>query len=144
MATTLKYKEVMIRKEDFDNWTDLVAQQLFHVYKTDLDDEFGVRIDQAIVVRMIANNIEVLKFKTLKELLVLFDVLDEITIFTEKYTISMTEDINNISNHEITISCAKCKQLEDTFTMDEKPEDYGWFKKGSKWYCDGCSQKIKK
>lgn len=66
----------MTQQKHFDEWVDLVAQQLFHVEKADLDDEFGVRIDQSIVIRMIANNIEVLKFKTLKELLVLFDVLD--------------------------------------------------------------------
>jgi transposase-like protein len=39
---------------------------------------------------------------------------------------------------DFTINCNKCKKVEDTFTADEKPEDFGWIKYRGKWYCASC------
>ena len=43
----------------------------------------------------------------------------------------------------ITIRCSKCKMIEDEFNHNEKPEDFGYTKKGKKWYCPPCSTTIK-
>lgn len=37
-----------------------------------------------------------------------------------------------------TISCNKCKKIEDTFKPHEKPEDFGWTLHRKKWYCLSC------
>ena len=62
--------------EEFEDWVNNVHGTLFHVMKTDLDDN-GVRVDQMIVINMISKNPKVLKHKTLKELLIQFDVIEK-------------------------------------------------------------------
>lgn len=42
-----------------------------------------------------------------------------------------------------TIVCKKCKNIEDTFTDNEKPEDFDWFFHRNKWYCPSCSHLYK-
>lgn len=37
-----------------------------------------------------------------------------------------------------TITCHKCKALEDTFAKNENPEEYGWSFIKNKWYCSAC------
>lgn len=62
-------------KEEFEDWVVKVHESLFHVSETVLDDTYGVRLDQVIVIRMINDNPAVLKHQTLRELLDMFDVL---------------------------------------------------------------------
>ena len=62
-------------KDQFSEWEVDVHSSLFHIDKTDLHDKYGVRIDQLIVLTTIKRNPEVLKHKTLEELLISFDVL---------------------------------------------------------------------
>jgi len=64
-----------MNKEQFEDWVNKVHCDLFHVVKTDLDDTHGVRCDQIIVIRRINENPEVLKHKSLRELLEIFEVL---------------------------------------------------------------------
>ena len=54
----------------------------------------------------------------------------------------MEKNINNDGTY--TVSCSKCKQIEDTFEKDEKPEDFNWVFYRNKWYCSSCRHKIKK
>lgn len=63
-------------EEEFEDWVTEVHNDLFHVSPKDMDDEFGVRLDQLKVLRMIEQHPVVLKHKTLKELLIMFEVLD--------------------------------------------------------------------
>lgn len=65
-----------MEQEEFDEWVINVHCGLFHVMKTDLDDKYGVRIDQLHVIREINDNPKVLKHRTLKQILEMFDVLD--------------------------------------------------------------------
>jgi hypothetical protein len=65
---------MIIQQKHFDAWADLVNQKLFHVSEPDLDDTH--HINQLIVLQMIFNNPFVLQFKTLKELLEMFNVLE--------------------------------------------------------------------
>jgi hypothetical protein len=55
------------------------------------------------------------------------------------------EKIDNNLNIELYISCARCKNIEDTFSEGEKPEDYGWTFRRNKWYCASCicEEKLK-
>jgi len=56
-------------KEQFDQWFhEDVPCALFHVESTDLDDVTGVRIDELKLVCMIAAEPQVLKYKSLAEL----------------------------------------------------------------------------
>lgn len=55
----------------------------------------------------------------------------------------MKKDFINEDN-TFTISCSKCKKIEDTFEKDEKPEDFGWILHRNRWYCGPCSHEIKK
>lgn len=59
-----------------EEWVNNIHSSLFHVEKTDLSDDYGVRLDQLIVIRAIGLKPEVLKYKTLKDWLKMFDVLD--------------------------------------------------------------------
>jgi hypothetical protein len=61
---------------EFDEWCNNVHCSLFHVMKTDLDDVNGVRIDQLYVLNAINDNIKVLKYMPLKQILEKFDVLN--------------------------------------------------------------------
>lgn len=65
-----------MEKIDFDRWADSVHQSLFHVEKTDMHDELEIRLDQFIVLHSIIYQPQVLKYKPLKEILTLFDVLE--------------------------------------------------------------------
>jgi hypothetical protein len=62
------------------------------------------------------------------------------------------ENLNNAENPKLgisdvigsyTVSCKKCKSMEDTFTKNEKSEDYGWFLHRNKWYCPPCSHNFR-
>lgn len=60
-------------KEQFDQWFyEDVPCALFHVSSTDLDDETGVRIDELKLVNMIAHEPQVLKYRTLENLVKYF------------------------------------------------------------------------
>jgi hypothetical protein len=63
-----------MNEQQFEDWVNTVHCDLFHVLKTDLDDKHGVRCDQLIVINNINENPGVLRHKTLKELLDMFDV----------------------------------------------------------------------
>jgi len=53
--------------EQFKEFTEeVIPQQLFHVMPTDIDDETGVTLEEAILVKLIAGNLECLKHKSLK------------------------------------------------------------------------------
>jgi hypothetical protein len=45
---------------------EIIPQQLFHVDSKDVDDETGGKLDEVILVRLIANNIGCLKHKSLQ------------------------------------------------------------------------------
>jgi len=54
-------------KELFREFTEeIIPQQLFHVYPTDVDDETGGRLDETILVGLIANSPSCLKHKPLQ------------------------------------------------------------------------------
>ena len=40
------------------------------------------------------------------------------------------------------VSCAKCKNVEDTFEDGEIPNDYGWCYHRKKWYCKPCYEDL--
>jgi hypothetical protein len=48
-----------------------------------------------------------------------------------------------MKDDEFTITCSKCKEIEDTFSLNEIPTDYGWLKYRNKWYCKPCSLELK-
>jgi hypothetical protein len=52
-------------QQDFEDWVINVHCQLYHVMPTDLDDKYGVRLDELIILEEIAKNPEVLKFENL-------------------------------------------------------------------------------
>jgi hypothetical protein len=52
------------RFEEFCN--EIIPQQLFHVEPTDLDDKTGGKLDETILVGLIANSPECLKHKPLR------------------------------------------------------------------------------
>ncbi len=45
---------------------EIIPQQLFHVEPTDIDDDSGAKLDEVILVRLIANRPECLKHKSLR------------------------------------------------------------------------------
>jgi hypothetical protein len=45
---------------------EIIPQQLFHVYSNDIDDKSGGKLDEVILVGLIAHNIECLKHKPLQ------------------------------------------------------------------------------
>ena len=54
-------------KEQFDEFcNEIIPQQLVHVEPTDLDDETGAKLDEVILVGLIANRPECLKHKPLQ------------------------------------------------------------------------------
>lgn len=48
----------------------------------------------------------------------------------------------NEDETKYTLICSKCKSVEDTFTKDEKIEDFGWSQKGKKVYCPSCTKDL--
>lgn len=54
--------------------------------------------------------------------------------------IKLFEELNDKDSY--TISCCKCKKVEDTFTKDENPNDFGWTKYRNKWYCKPCFDNL--
>jgi len=54
----------------------------------------------------------------------------------------MKTEINEDDTY--TISCSKCKKVEDTFEKDEKPDDFNWVLYRKKWYCPSCRNDIEK
>lgn len=54
-------------EEHFREFTEeVIPQQLFHVYPTDTDDDSGGRLDETILVGLIANRPACLKYKPLQ------------------------------------------------------------------------------
>lgn len=45
---------------------EIIPQQLFHVFPTDIDDESGARLDEVILVGLIANQPSCLIYKPLQ------------------------------------------------------------------------------
>ena len=53
-------------QEQFDEFIgETIPQQLFHVMSTDIDDETGVRCDEIILLSLLHQNPEVLRYKNL-------------------------------------------------------------------------------
>ncbi len=53
-------------KEEFETFMgEIVPCALFHVMSTDVDDEYKVKLDELILVQLIAENPGVLKYKSL-------------------------------------------------------------------------------
>lgn len=55
----------MNQEEFFEFIHEIIPQQLFHVESTDIDDETGCKLDEVILIRLINENIECLKYKPL-------------------------------------------------------------------------------
>jgi len=54
-------------QEQFDEFiTEVIPQQLFHVEPTDIDGNTGAKLDEVILVSLIAAQPECLKYKSLK------------------------------------------------------------------------------
>jgi hypothetical protein len=54
-------------QEEFDTFTnEIIPQQLFHVSTTDIDDETGGKLDEVILVGLIAAHPTCLKHKSLQ------------------------------------------------------------------------------
>ena len=62
---------------EFKEWENNLHCVLFGVMPTDLDDEHQVRLDQLKVLQFIVDEPQVLKHRTLRELLEYYQVLDE-------------------------------------------------------------------
>jgi hypothetical protein len=63
------------RFEEFCN--EIIPQQLFHVEPTDLDDKTGGKLDETILVGLIANSPECLKHKPLRWFLDTYLITEE-------------------------------------------------------------------
>jgi hypothetical protein len=54
-------------KKEFDIFiSETIPQQLFHVSPNDLDDKYGVKLEELILIELINDNIECLKYKPLR------------------------------------------------------------------------------
>jgi hypothetical protein len=52
--------------KEFETLThEIIPQQLFHVESTDLDDETGAKLEEVILIGLIANNLSCLSHKPL-------------------------------------------------------------------------------
>lgn len=65
-----------VNEQDFFNWIADTVNDLFHVSKTDIDKEYGIRLDRRIVFERIREYPEVLEFRSFKELFEMFDILN--------------------------------------------------------------------
>ena len=53
-------------KEQFEEFIgEIIPQQLFHVMPTDIDDETGLRCDEIILLGLLHQNPEALRYKSL-------------------------------------------------------------------------------
>jgi len=54
-------------QQEFDElcW-ETIPQQLFHVFRTDLDDKTGAHLDEIILLNIIHDHLEVLSIKPLQ------------------------------------------------------------------------------
>jgi len=85
-----------MREEQFREFTEeVIQQQLFHVYPTDIDDEGGGRLDEAILVKIIAQNSWCLKYKPLQWF------LDTFLISEEEWDKQIKNDMGQIKKTEI-------------------------------------------
>lgn len=77
-------------EQEFQTWMEeTVPQALFHVGDTDKDDVYGVKLDELILVELIAKNPGVLKYKSLDWL---------VNHFINTYTLQKTQAEFNIKN----------------------------------------------
>ena len=54
-------------EEQFQEFTEVIIhQQLFHVEPTDIDDDTGAKLEEVILVGLIAQHPECLKYKPLQ------------------------------------------------------------------------------
>ena len=57
----------MTEEERFEEFTqEIIPQQLFHVSRKDIDDETGAKLDEVILLRLLATHPSYLRFKSLK------------------------------------------------------------------------------
>jgi len=71
-------------KEQFDEFVnEIIPQQLFHVEPTDLDDESGGRLDETILVGLIAQDPSCLCYKPLQWFLDTFLIKSDLWDLTE-------------------------------------------------------------
>lgn len=52
---------------EYDEFYELLCQQMFHVLSDDLDDETGAKLEEVILVQLLANHPKMLKHKPLKQ-----------------------------------------------------------------------------
>ncbi|MDA3780205.1 MAG: hypothetical protein PF487_08340 [Bacteroidales bacterium] len=65
-------------EEQFEEFIyEIIPQQLFHVYPTDIDDKSGGRLDEVILVGLIVNQLSCLKYKPLQWFLNTFLISEE-------------------------------------------------------------------
>lgn len=77
-------------KEEFEVWVgETMPSALFHVGDQDKDDKYGVKLDELILIELIAKNPEVLKFKSLDWL---------VNHFINTYTLQKNQAEFNIKN----------------------------------------------
>lgn len=63
----MKTEKINMDEERFQEFIhEIIPQQLFHVSSKDIDDETGARLDEVILVGLIANNPSCLKHKPLQ------------------------------------------------------------------------------
>lgn len=56
-----------MNEEQFKEFTDeVIPSALFHVEPTDIDDDTGAKLEEVILVRLIANNLKCLIHQPLK------------------------------------------------------------------------------
>lgn len=53
-------------------WVVKVHESLFHISPTDMDDVYGTRIDELILLQAISDYPEILKHKSLRQLMDMF------------------------------------------------------------------------
>lgn len=80
-----------MNEEKFDEFIhEVIPQQLFHVFPSDIDDESGGRFDEVTLVGLIANNPSCLKYKSLQWF------LDTFLISQEEWDRRMNKQNKNI------------------------------------------------
>ena len=121
-------------EEQFREFTEeVIPQQLFHVYPTDTDDKTGGRLDETILVGLIANRPTCLKHKPLQWF------LDTYLISEEKWDEMMK---NNLTENQKEEQKLFHQILEDERNENEKlpPVDNRTYdEKIAAWDDAGCS-----
>ena len=95
--------------EEFKTFTEeVIPQQLFHVDPTDIDDESGAKLEEVILVKLIAGNPSCLKHKSLQW-------------FLDKFLVAYTEEMETEFNNHLQgqIEDQMKKELEEQFLEND-------------------------